>query len=64
MTAYQLQLFYLLTYDSNIAFCQLGGSGKETAEFSVSVLFRHSPRTVLFKQWLAYHGRPLVGEEI
>ena len=64
MTAYQLQLFYPSTNMTANHIPSIGGSGKETAELSVTVLFRLSFRPVCFKRWRANHGRPLVGEEI
>jgi hypothetical protein len=63
MTAYQLQLFHLSTNMTANHIPSVGGSVQETAEISVSVLFRHLPRPVFFRQWSAKHSRPLVGEE-
>jgi hypothetical protein len=49
MTAYQLQLYYPSTNMTANQIPSIGGSGKETAELSVIVLFRHLPRQVFFK---------------
>jgi len=38
----------------------IGGSGKETAELYVTVLFWHSPRPVFSKWRRAYNGRLVV----
>jgi len=64
IAAYQLQLFYPSTNMTANHIPSIGGSGKESAELSVTVLFQHSPGPVFFKRWIAYNGCLLVGEEI